>query len=234
MRDPAGAKVDIWCLPLRLAVAETSSLGATLVDDKPRLGGRVDSARDAQTRAAPALCRLLVARLFRCDPANVDVVQRRRKPPRVSVRGEEIHVSLSHSGEWIALAVSRDLPIGVDVQRVHPDTDVLRLSRRFFRLDEASALEQMAVADRTRAFFRLWAMKEAVLKGTGGGVPSRLRAVSLLASLNHDSVCVRVGTDRWSARALDAPEGYALAVAVRGEAAVRTRRTLDEDPSDLR
>ena len=80
-----------------------------------------------------------------------------------------IHFNLSHSGEKVICALS-DHPVGADVQQVEPEPR-LRLARRFFLPGEVDYIRSHP--DRTAqaaAFFRLWALKESVLKFTGQGL----------------------------------------------------------------
>ncbi len=80
--------------------------------------------------------------------------------------------NLTHSGDWIAAAFSFCAEIGIDLEDYHakktPYTESF-LHRVFhpkelLLLERASALEQQAL------FFRLWTLKEALLKGTGDGL----------------------------------------------------------------
>lgn len=82
------------------------------------------------------------------------------------------HYNLSHSGDYVALAVG-DVPVGIDIQQMQPYGD--SLVRRFFSEEEAAAHERFKVecksecCDRTALFYTLWCRKEAYgkLKGTG-------------------------------------------------------------------
>lgn len=74
----------------------------------------------------------------------------------------QAYFSISHSGEWVALAVS-DREIGVDLQVSSP----IRPSvlRRCFTADE-----QIMIGKDAGVFTRLWTQKEAYAKYTGRGI----------------------------------------------------------------
>lgn len=73
------------------------------------------------------------------------------------------HFNLSHSGNYVALAIA-DAPIGIDIEQVQPfDWAVVR---RCFNMDEREWLLTQATDE---AFYRLWTGKEAVMKATGKG-----------------------------------------------------------------
>ena len=74
----------------------------------------------------------------------------------------DAHFNISHSGPYVACAVS-DEPVGIDIQEVVPyDPDVARL---VFSEEEIERIEKSL--DQDLAFARTWAKAESVLKVTG-------------------------------------------------------------------
>jgi 4'-phosphopantetheinyl transferase len=113
--------------------------------------------------------------------------------PRVV--GHDVHVSVSHSGDRIAVAVTRAAPIGVDVEEI---TDM-----------STDDLRRMVVSadDRVRmGFFEMWARKEAVLKALGHGLRTPMTSITLTPQGVEGLEC--------TVSALDAGQAYAAAVAV--------------------
>lgn len=80
-----------------------------------------------------------------------------------------LYTSLSHSGVWAAAAIAR-CPVGLDIQSPDPlpDHRLLRIGARFHP-QETAGLEQLTPAERQSAFYRLWTMKESVMKLCGAG-----------------------------------------------------------------
>lgn len=105
--------------------------------------------------------------------------------------------NLSHSGEYVLCAVSRQ-EVGADIQKIQP-TDVMKLAKRFFSEPECRALERCeSDGERQGLFFGLWSRKEAYGKLTGDGVAAALKE-------DMQSMDVEWGN-------VSPPEGYALAV----------------------
>jgi 4'-phosphopantetheinyl transferase len=73
----------------------------------------------------------------------------------------DLHVSVSHSAELVAVAVTEAAPIGVDVEFM-AERDYTGLARGFL-----GAGEHVDGAD---SFYRLWTRKEALVKATGDGL----------------------------------------------------------------
>ncbi len=219
--------VDVWCLPLLVPPADAARLARLLPAGENACLDRIASrARRQRACIAWASRRSILARYLRCNPDEVAIVRHGRGAPTVDASGHPLHVSLSHSEDWMLLAVSRVHRVGVDIERIDPDADVVRLARRFFTTDEAAALSVLPEDEARRVFFRIWTRKEAVLKGLGGGVPSRLRAVPVGA--DEGRRVVRIGVSDWMLHDLAAPADYAAALAVRGDATILTHGVLDE------
>ncbi|HEV3014296.1 MAG TPA: 4-phosphopantetheinyl transferase, partial [Actinomycetota bacterium] len=94
--------------------------------ERARRGGLWDAGQRAQFTVAAALLRLVVARLTAQPPDRV-VVDRScpscgRHHGRPRLPGTGLHVSISHSGTTVAVAVSHAGEVGVDVQQVVDDS----------------------------------------------------------------------------------------------------------------
>ena len=87
------------------------------------------------------------------------------------------HFSLSHSGSYAVCALS-DVEVGCDVEKIGNAN--LKLARRFFLPEEYDVVAS-ATSDeeRNELFFRIWTLKESLMKCTGLGLelsPGTFRA----------------------------------------------------------
>ena len=85
---------------------------------------------------------------------------------RPVVRGGGLHISLSHASGLSALALA-PFPVGIDVERVDPDFDVLEFDPALFGEQDFRVLEACEAGLRRDHFYRLWTLKEAHLKRKG-------------------------------------------------------------------
>jgi 4'-phosphopantetheinyl transferase len=208
-------------LPLVGPASRAVKVSHLLTDDEEaRLDRMASAPRRDRARAAWGARRIILARLLERDPRDIAIVRHSRAAPPVDEPDHSLHVSLSHSGDWMLFAVSRAHRVGVDIERIDPATDVVRLARRFFPSNEADALSSLPSSERHEAFFRAWTRKEAILKGVGGGVPSRLRSVPSGITRAQDTVPM-AGTV-WTLCEPAVPELYAATLAVDGRAVPMT------------
>jgi len=132
--------------------------------------------------------------------------------PRLTVPGP--HISISHSGEWITVAVADATPVGVDVQEC--DTASMVSLDAVLSPRELTGFRLLGPARRRAAFFTVWTRKEAVLKATGHGLRTPLadvevtrpdRAAGVLAMADPPESGISLSD-------LPSPTGYSAALAV--------------------
>ena len=87
-----------------------------------------------------------------------------------------LHFNLTHSRGAAALAVSRGREVGIDVEQRERRLEFLALAERFFSADEARYLRGLEDSQRSEAFFAIWTLKEAFVKGIGRGLSYPLDA----------------------------------------------------------
>ncbi|MEP6483178.1 MAG: 4'-phosphopantetheinyl transferase superfamily protein [Rudaea sp.] len=89
-----------------------------------------------------------------------------------------LRFNLSHSRGALALAIARDLDIGIDIENADRPRRALDLAERWFHPSEVATLAALDGPARAAAFIHLWCCKEALLKATGSGIANGLsRAV---------------------------------------------------------
>jgi 4'-phosphopantetheinyl transferase len=135
-------------------------------EERARRSGLWDAGHRAQFTVAAALLRLVAAEHTASAAARV-VIDRScpqcgRQHGRPRLTGSGLHVSVSHSGATVAVAVSRAGEVGVDVQQVDHGP-VQELSSLVLAESEARHVTV------TRDFFTYWTRKEALVKATGDG-----------------------------------------------------------------
>nr|WP_193097148.1 4'-phosphopantetheinyl transferase superfamily protein [Streptomyces sp. C8S0] len=113
--------------------------------------------------------RLLLGTLLDTSPRDL-VMSREACPECGSPSGRPVLLgggALSHSRDVVFLACA-STPVGVDVESA-PAPQVMAQSKNLFHPDETVELAALPEHEQAAAFARLWARKEAYLKGTGRG-----------------------------------------------------------------
>lgn len=140
---------------------------------------------------------------------------------RLAIEGEPVQLSVSHSGDLVAIAFHRSAPVGIDVERTDPSLDPAELCANVLTSVERAALFGLEPASRPGAFTRYWTRKEAVVKATGEGLRARLDDIAVSAPWEPARLLSRVGradlVRMTRLHDLDARPGYSAALAVLGE-----------------
>ena len=83
---------------------------------------------------------------------------------------DAIRFNLTHSHGRALIAVAKSRDVGIDLEKVRTEVDVVSLARRFLSHQEQAAIERLETARRHEQFLRLWVGREAALKAEGTGV----------------------------------------------------------------
>jgi 4'-phosphopantetheinyl transferase len=144
-----------------------------------------------------------------------------------------LEVSISHSGDWVVLAMTEGASVGIDVEEVR-DAEVDGLAGICFSPPELATFRTVREEERRGAFFTYWARKEAVLKATGKGMWVQMSKLTLTA---HDdlprvvaSEAPEVDIDAVRMVDLDRGAGYRACMAVFTDA---TPKVEEHDATDL-
>jgi 4'-phosphopantetheinyl transferase len=142
-------------------------------------------------------------------------------PAAQSPHQAPLQFNVSHSGEFVVIAVTTGRALGVDVERIRTDTKVVELAERYFSPHERAALAALRPVQQHDGFFNAWSRKEAFIKacGTGLAMPLDSFDVSLLPDQPAQLIATRPDADvacRWSMRVVDVADGYKAAIVVEG------------------
>ena len=129
-------------------------------DEARRLARFVKPERQRQFLIGRGLLRTMLGELLGIAPAAVLLEER----PGLAPRAGNFGLSISHSGRWVACAVSRDCALGLDIEVMKPGRDFLALAEHAFDAQRCAALAQVPPASLARAFYRLWSEHEARIK----------------------------------------------------------------------
>lgn len=87
--------------------------------------------------------------------------------------------NLSHSGRWVACAVSRHEPVGIDVETFARLRDYRDLIPTIAHPAERHYIDRAPSDSGLALFKRCWTRKEAILKATGKGLSDNLQSINV-------------------------------------------------------
>lgn len=120
--------------------------------------------RQRQFLLGRAMLRLAMGQLLGLPAAGITLEERPGQAPLLLAASAGPYFSISHSGPWIACAVSSATALGLDIEQCDPRRDVLALARQAFGAAVSDELAAMPQPARTAAFYQRWSAVEAAYK----------------------------------------------------------------------
>ena len=155
-----------------------------------------------------SLLRILCGHYTNQPPGDVHFTQGAHGKPELS--GESgWHVNVSHSGEWILLAISR-VSVGVDVEKIAQQFAFEEMLVSNFSQPEQAYCRRR---ESRRRFYALWTRKEALLKATGKGMDDAFQAVPSLDGLHQTNSALIGGSGNWKVYGFAVAADYPAAIA---------------------
>jgi len=210
-----GHEIHVWTLSLNQPVDALRDLqGILSADEKARALRFASPPLRRRHICAHAATRAILGAYLQCAPATLAIATGPAGKPHLQDPPDTgIQFNLSHAGDVALLAISRDAPVGVDIEAVRELPDWEPLAQRFLSTRESRQLHRLPPDRRPFAFFEFWVRKEAYSKGLGTGITVGLPSFSVQLGRGfrdvHDPACA----DIWRVSELESPEGFLAAVA---------------------
>jgi len=161
------------------------------------------------------ILRLVLGHSLDIPPANISILADDNGKPFLDPGGPCF--SLSASADWVAVALTDNHPVGIDIEEHRKIPDALKMAESFFHPDETSSLLQTKPDARDAAFLACWTRKEAVLKAHGTGLRAGLKSVNVgFSRFQKEGSVVLLENREFVLQDVDMKHGAVAAIAVEG------------------
>ena len=120
--------------------------------------------RQRQFLIGRSMLRIVLSRLLAIVPQDILLEERSGQAPTLKSIVPLPGYSISHSGDWIACAVSRHTALGLDIEYLHQERDTLALAEQTFDAATIAQLRTLNAYERNHAFYQQWTKSEAAYK----------------------------------------------------------------------
>jgi 4'-phosphopantetheinyl transferase len=169
-----------------------------------------DPDRSRLWRAARIATRIVLERSGGAGLRNLDFEIKAGGRP--GLRSSGLHFSVSHSGEGALIAVSKEMLIGVDLERARSLTMSAERRRRIIAAAERLADQLSPPVDSTDSGVLIaWVRLEAAAKARGTGIGRLLTEEGVIGSQEANRALAPA--DVLQARSLTVSDGYVAAIA---------------------
>lgn len=108
------------------------------------------------------------------------------------VDAPKLWFNIAHTAGFAMAAVSADVNVGVDAERITRPTQTDRLVERYFGPDEQAWLASLPDDERQRRFFDVWVLKEAAIKLKGGTLGEDIGRIQVLPGVGPVNLAPQV------------------------------------------
>ncbi|MCX7220050.1 MAG: 4'-phosphopantetheinyl transferase superfamily protein, partial [Burkholderiales bacterium] len=162
------ACATIWLLDGR-KVSEAmlaASLAWLNADEQQRYARFIRPERQRQFLLGRWLLRRMLAESLALTPSQIVLHERPHNAPLLLLdTGLPLpHFSLSHSGPWIACALSMQSALGLDIELLDGERDLAGLAEQIFDSSELASFKALPEAEKCLSFYQAWSSKEAHCK----------------------------------------------------------------------
>jgi 4'-phosphopantetheinyl transferase len=174
-KDPSLAdnEVHVWRAQLELPSSQVQLLRGLLTDDELDRANRFSFEIDRQRFiAARGTLRAILGRYISIEPGHLRFYYNQYGKPFLAPEFSSylLNFNLSHSGSMALYAITRNMEIGVDVERIRSGFDYEEIAKRFFSANEMAILRAIPVEKKLEAFYNCWTRKESYIKAHGKGL----------------------------------------------------------------
>jgi len=178
----AASEVTVWWMELGSPPASVIAQWRSDLDSAERAqADRFYFEEDQSTYiAAHWLIRNALASVGGLPAEDWRFIAEKHGKPRIdpSLGRPELAFNLSHTRGFVACAIGVGMMIGIDVESLSRNSPGLDIAERFFSPLEVAILRGAPWDQRPQTFFRLWTLKEALIKATGEGLSRELDSFS--------------------------------------------------------
>lgn len=213
--------VHVWLINLDTSSVDSRELAVVLSPDEHQRADRFRFPHDRDRYiVGRGQLRLLLGRYLNCHPSTLKFQYTQYGKPALTER-PELRFNVSHAGSHALFGFALNREIGIDIEFIKSDFDVVALARHFFSELELDHLISLPIDQRRDAFFTCWTRKESYIKARGEGLSLPLHQfdVSLMPAEPAQLIATRPVTgeaSRWKMTDLVVPDGYKAALIVEG------------------
>jgi len=220
----ADNEVHVWRAQLELPLSRVEELRGILTDDELDSANRFSFEIDRQRFiAARGTLRSILSRYITIDPRHLRFYYNQYGKPFLAPEFSSylLNFNLSHAGSMALYAITRNMEIGVDVERVRADFEYEEIAERFFSANEVAILRTIPTEKKLEAFYNCWTRKEAYIKAHGKGLSLPLDSFDVSFAPWEPSIILITKDEsqessHWTLLDLKPGPGYVGAVAVKG------------------
>lgn len=199
--------VTVWRASVSSLIPFLDDLQGLLQPQEMEKAMRYQQETDRRQRIlSKAVLRILLNRFTGIDPKEFWFRSDENKKPIVeNAIFKDIHFNVSHSGDWILIAIS-DTKLGIDMEQTDASFTYQNILPLSFSPQEISFIENSIPS--YQSFYQLWTRKESFLKATGKGLVDDLSLIPSLNGVHQHPIAITGSAESWQVSSFKVDENH--------------------------
>ncbi len=163
-----------------------------------------------------AKLRIILSQYLHIKPEHINYLHNEFGKPYIE--NNPVHFNLSHSFDHAMIAISKDAPVGIDIEHHREKLDIQGLVRKVFTVNEQAQFAKLGPEEQVYSFYKVWTCKEAILKALGTGLHLPFSTIEVEINQNNSSKiialnCISNKLDEISLVKINAPANFIAHIA---------------------
>ena len=133
------------------------------------------------------LTRQILGYHLNTNPADIEINSPKFGKPEV----KGLHFNISHTGQYLAVAVSEEIPVGIDIESRDRNIDLNHVAAIVLSDDERTALFQLPKEQQKITLLQTWVCKEAYWKYVGQGLNGMINHLEVAPTEKKNSYLMK-------------------------------------------
>jgi 4'-phosphopantetheinyl transferase len=163
-------EVHVWGFSLDADTAELTRVAQYLSgDERERVNRLVSGRHQHEFMTAHVVLRMVLSRYCGERPQELDIQKTSDGKPFLT-HNDAIRFNLTHSHGRALIAIAKDREVGIDLEKIRPEVDIVSLANRFLSSQDQAFIGGGDSQRRHERFLQVWVAREAVFKAEGKGM----------------------------------------------------------------
>jgi len=173
-------QIDVWKIEIpRYLPTEKYFFSLLNSEEKERAVRFISETLTSRYTIAQGAMRLILSYYLQIKPRDVSYRFGPYKKPYLKEGLSNLQFNLTHSQDLALVAISRDDEVGIDLEKINPQTLEKNLVNAFLTVNELATFHTLSKEKQLEAFFSAWTHKEALLKLLGVGLYKEMRELEV-------------------------------------------------------
>lgn len=214
-------QTHLWYIKFNKQLNNVPFFTSILSDDEKEKASKFRFKKDQnQFILSRGALRVLSANYLNIDAKNIVFKYGKYGKPEFDFNSD-LKFNVSHSGNFGIIGFVKNFDIGIDIEKIKNDFDVLDIASNYFSELEIETIKKLPKEKHVEYFYRCWTRKESFIKAKSLGLTFPLDSFSVCINSNKKTELLETKWDNtekhtWKLFAFSPHQNYIGAISIQG------------------